>query len=190
MHRWVIFLPIEERIGFMLEVLKNNQNIISFADTKSNISLTIQSLLISIGLGVPLSSNVLGNVQKINGGAIPYFFYTLSTLFIISSFVGILFSIFAYKARSSKPRTEKGLFYFGHIVQFTNVGDYLSEINNINDDSILNEFTQSAYELSHIAKKKLGYVNNSICFLILNLVLAITLLILSSYINTHYSLEI
>ena len=174
----------EQKIEFISESFRHTQNIISFADTKSNISLTIHSLLISIVLGTSFSLNSLENIHKINDGKTLYYFYFIIVFFILSSIIGIILSIFVYKARSSIYKTEKGLFYFEHIAKFTNSDDYFSEINSITDETILKEITQSVYHLSNIAMKKMRYVNFSIYFLILNIILSIILLLLSGYIST------
>lgn len=160
---------------------------ISFADTKANISLSIQSLLITIGLGTSLLANTFEHVQKIDRNDISYIFYFIVIGFIISSIVGIILSILVYKARPPLEKTEqkrKGLLYFGHIAQFPTSNDYFSKVNGIDGDGMLREFTQQVYILSHIAETKMKYVNMSIYFLIFNLCLTIILIILSGYIST------
>lgn len=182
----------QNKIEFIIEAYKNTQNMISFADAKANTSLSIQSLLISIGLGTSLLSNTFDNVQQINNENIYYLFYTIVIILIMASIIGILLSICVYKSRTPLDKNEQnreGLLYFGHIAQFPSFEEFSSKINNVDDAGILNEFSHQVYHLSHIAKKKMEFVNISIYFLILNLCLTIFLIILSGYISTIVILE-
>lgn len=178
-------LNIEKKIEFILEAYRTAQNMISVADTKANISLSIQSLLISIGLGTSLLSNTFENIQKLNNN-VSYFFYLIVGIFIGSSIVGIFLSIHVCRARSPVEESEQkrnGLLYFEHIAKFATSNDYFIEINNMDEDSMLKEFTQQVYNLSHITKEKMKFVNLSINFLKFNLFLTIILIILSGYIS-------
>ena len=160
----MILLGEEQKIEFILESLKHTQNMISFADTKSNITLAIQSFLISIVLGTSFLLDSLENIQEISNCNISYFFYAIVICFIISSLIGIILSLFVYKARSSIYGIKNGLFYFEHIALYPKFDDYFDEINSLNDKIIFKELTQSVYYLSNIAKKKMKYVNLSIIF--------------------------
>lgn len=179
---------VEKKIDFILQVYKTIQNLISFADTKANISLSIQSLLITIGLGSSLLANTFEYVQKLDDDNLSRVFYLIIVVFIISSIVGIILSMLVYKARSPLEKTEQkreGLLYFGHIAQFPKFDDYYSKVNSIDDDGILRDLAQQAYHLSLITNKKMKYVNISLYFLVFNVCLTITLIIISGYIITH-----
>lgn len=178
-------MDTEKKIEFISEAYRTNQNMISVADTKANISLSVQSLLISIGLGTSILSNAFEQVQKLNNN-LPYVFYFIVVVFIISSIVGIILSMHVYRARPPVEETEqkrKGLLYFEHIRKFPTSNDYFNEINNTDENGVLREFTQQVYNLSHIVKEKMKYVNLSIDFLMLNLFLTIILMVLSGYIS-------
>ncbi|NOR76913.1 MAG: hypothetical protein GQ523_00425 [Methanophagales archaeon] len=181
-------LDIGKKIEFVSQAYRNTQDMISFADTKANISLSIQSLLISIGLGTSILANTFEHVQKLDNNNISGVFYFIVVAFIISSIVGVILSIFVYKARPPLDETEqkkrKGLLYFGHIAQFTTFKDYFSEVDSIDEDGMLEEFTQQVYQLSLIANKKMKYVNMSIYFLVTNLFLTIIVITFSGYIST------
>ncbi len=177
----------DTKIDFIKYIHSHVQDQIRFADTKANISLSIQSLLISIGLGTSLLANTFEHVQKLVNNNLSCAFYVMVAVFIISSIVGVILSILVYKARSPLDETEqkrKGLLYFGHIAQFPTFNDYFSEVDGIDEDGMLGEFTHQVYHLSHIANKKMEYVNMSIYFLILNLFLTIILITFSGYIST------
>jgi hypothetical protein len=182
-------MNVEKKIDFILQVYKSIQNLISFADTKANISLSIQSLLISIGLGSSLLANTFEHVQKLDDDNLSRVFYFIIVgIFIISSIVGIILSMLVYKARLPLEKTEQkreGLLYFGHIAQFPKFDDYYSKVDGIDDDGILRDLAQQVYHLSHITKKKMKYVNISLYFLVFNVCITITLIILSGYIITH-----
>ena len=180
-------LDIGKKIEFVSQAYRNTQDMISFADTKANISLSIQSLLISIGLGTSILANTFEHVQKLDNNDISGVFYFIVVAFIISSIVGVILSIFVYKARPPLDKTEqkrKGLLYFGHIAQFTTFKDYFSEVDSIDEDGMLEEFAQQVYQLSLIANKKMKYVNMSIYFLVTNLFLTIIVITFSGYIST------
>lgn len=179
-------MDIEKKNNFILQTFLNNQNMISLADTKANISISIQSFLISIGLGTSLLTNTFTNIQKLDYFLI-FLFYWIVISFIISSIIGIIISIRVYEARSPSEKTERyrtGLFYFGHITEFTNSQDYFLRVNNLNEVEILKDLTKQVYHLSFIVKKKMEYVNKSVYFLIFNLLLTISLIIISGYINS------
>lgn len=177
-------MDIEKKIEFISEAYRTNQSMISFADTKANISLSVQSLLISIGLGTSILSNAFEHVQKLNNN-LSYVFYFIVVVLIISSIIGIILSMHVCKARPPIEEAEqkrKGLLYFEHIIKFPTSTNYFDEINNIDENGILREFTQQVYNLSHIVKEKMKYVNLSINFLMFNLFLTIILMILIGYI--------
>ena len=177
----------DTKIGVMKYILSHIQDQIRFADSKANISLSIQSLLISIGLGTSILANTFEHVQKLDNNYIICFFYFIVGTFIISYIVGVILSIFVYKARPPLDKTEqkrKGLLYFGHIAQFTTFEDFFSEVDCIDENRILEEFTRQVYQLSLIANKKMKYVNMSIYFLISNLFLTTIVIMFSGYIST------
>ena len=180
-------MDIEKRIGFISQAYMNVQNIISFADTKANISLSIQSLLISIGLGSSILANTFDKVKRLNDPSIIYVYYTITVIFIFLSIVGVIASILVYLARSPLNKNEKkrkGLLYFEHIAHFPTANEYLSEIVKIDEDAMIKEFSYQVYHLSHIAKKKMRYVNISIYLLMVNLCLTVIFIMLSGYIST------
>lgn len=177
-------MDVEKKIEFVSEASRNIQNLISLADTKANTSLSIQSLLISVGLGTSLLSNTFEHAQKLNNN-LSYVFYFIVAGFIISSILGIILSINVYRARllEQSKQNSKGILYFGQIVKFHTFNDYFTEINNTGKGRILRELTLQVYTLSHIADKKMKSVNLSINFLMLNLFLTIILMLLSGYIS-------
>lgn len=162
-------------------------DMISLADSKANMSISIQSLLITIGLGSSLLADTFEKLQELDNSKIPCIFYLLVGVLIISSCLGIILAVHVYKARTHLKNTNKkrkSLLYFGHIVQFPSLDDYRSKIRNIDEKGILNEYIRQVYILSDIANEKMKYVNKSSYFLIFNLILTIILITFSGFIST------
>lgn len=163
---------------------ENVQNMISFADTKANMTLSIQGLLVGIALGTSVLAKAFEKVQSHYNSNVATVFYLLVVGFAVSSICGIILSILVYRARLTPGHSgqqETGLLFFGHVVQFPTFDEYLSEIGNIDENRTLKEITEQVYELSHIAEKKMVYVNTSICFLVFNICLAAALMIWSGH---------
>jgi len=59
----VNLLDIEKRNEILSKAYNNSQDMISLADSKANISLTIQSLLITLALGFSLLSNIFERIR-------------------------------------------------------------------------------------------------------------------------------
>lgn len=179
-------LSVERKIEFVSQAYRNTQDMISLADSKASITLTVQSLLISIGLGSSIFTNAFGRVQNLNDDGLFYLFYVLIGGFVLSSTGGIVISMWVYKARlnpTQGEKSKKGLLYFGHVAQFPTSGDYRSGIDTLDDNRILDELSQQVYNLSHIAVKKMRLVNASVYFLFSNLILAIAVILLSGYVS-------
>lgn len=180
-------MDIKNKIEFLSEIYRNSQNMTSFADSKANMSLSIQSLLISIGLGASLIANTFKTLNDLGDENLSFLFYLLVTGFIITSIVGIFLSMNVYIARSpleSYEQKRNGLMYYGHISRYNTYNEYYLKIKDIDEDRILKEYTQQVFSISKIAKKKMSFVNKSIYFLIINLCLTLLLIIASAYIST------
>lgn len=176
-----------EKIEFVSNVYNVIQDMISLADNKANILLSIQSLLVSIGLGTSILSKTFESVKDIDNIVLYRFFYIIVISLTISSIMGIALTLFVFRARSNSKdskKKSKGLLYFGHIANLQNPDDYYNKINNISESEILKEYSYQIYNVSKIANKKMKYLNRSIYFLILNLILTIILLLLNIHINT------
>ena len=164
------------------------QNMITLADSKANISLTIQTMLVGIGLGASLLSNSFANVKNlINSNLSLFIIYILITVaFIAIAVIGILATIYVFKPRQAPEKSErerKGLLYFGHVMKYKSPADYLAAIIKIKEEDLLTEYTQQIYTMSLIVKEKMKYLNISIYFLIFNIAFTIIFLVLSGFIN-------
>lgn len=177
-----IFLEEEEfKEQAILKAFDNSKNMIILADSKANLSITIQSLLITIGLGSSLLANVFGKLWNYSR-VIFWFYFVFILIFTITSMIGIVFSILVYKARFPKDKNEKtrkGFLYHEHIAMHKNPDEYFKEITNKKKNDILEDFAKQTYSVAKIASEKMRYINYSIGLLVSNIFFAIILLVLS-----------
>lgn len=122
-------MDIKSKNEVLSKAYSDSQGMIALADSKANISLTIHSLLITIGLGLSLLSDVFekaGLLLEENQGFI--IFYIGITIILISSLIlGIICTIFVFKPREAKEKSERerlGLFYFKHVLKYKDSNDY------------------------------------------------------------------
>lgn len=181
-------MDIKNKNEVLSKAYSDSQGMIALADSKANISLTIHSLLITIGLGFSLLSDVFKKAgilfDEYQGFII--FYVIITIVLIISSISGTICTIFVFKPREAKEKSErerKGLFYFKHVLKYKNSNDYYSKIKDLNEEDLMEEYSKQIYQLSYIAKEKFKFVNYSIYFLITNMGLTILFLILSGFIN-------
>jgi len=181
-------MDIKNKNEVLSKAYSDSQGMIALADSKANISLTIHSLLITLGLGFSLLSDVFekaGSLLDLYKGFI--IFYIVITIILIStSVLGTICTIFVFKPREAKEESErerKGLFYFKHVLKYKNSNDYYSKIRDLDEEDLMEEYSKQIYQLSFIAEEKFKFVNYSIYFLITNMGLTILFLILSGFIN-------
>lgn len=165
----------------ILKAFENSQNMIVLADSKANLSITIQSLIITIGLGSSLLANIFGKLWDFNK-IIFWFYFVFILIFTITSMTGVIFSILVYKARFPKDKAErirKGFLYHKHIAEHDTSDEYYNNVISKKREDILEDFAKQAYSVAVIASRKMEFVNYSIWFLMSNIFLAIILLVLS-----------
>jgi hypothetical protein len=183
-------LNIEKKNEILSKAYKDSQSMISLADSKANISLTIQSLLITLALGFSLLSNTFERINLLILSNYPFVvFYIIVLIVLIGlSVSGIITTIFVFKPRESKEASERerrGHFYFGHVSKYASSNEYYSKIKELSEDDLLEEYSRQIYQLSLIAKDKFKFVRFSIYFLIGNLGFTLFFLILSSLVNLN-----
>lgn len=91
---------------FVKQVFKTAVKMISLADSKANLTITVQSLIFSIGLGATLASNVLDFVPDLKSGYY-WLFIVLCAILIISTITGIISALLVYYDRIRKPKKER-----------------------------------------------------------------------------------
>lgn len=91
---------------FAKQVFNTAVKMVSLADSKANLTITVQSLIFSIGLGATLASKVLDFVPNLK--SIYYWlFIILCIVLIISTLIGIISALLVYYDRIRKPKTER-----------------------------------------------------------------------------------
>ena len=181
-------MDIEKKNEILSKAYTDSQAMISLADSKANISLTIQSLLITLTLGFSLLSNIFEKVGFLieNKNPVVYFYIIIMIIFVGLSVIGIITTILVFKPREAEEQVERereGFFYFGHVSNYKSSEEYYSRIKELDEKQLMEEYSKQIYQLSFIAKKKFKFVNWSILFLIINMGFTVFFLILSSLIN-------
>ena len=110
-------MNIEKKNEILSKAYTDSQAMISLADSKANISLTIQSLLITLTLGFSLLSNIFEKIGLLieNENSLGYFYIIIMVFFVGLSITGIITTIFVFKPREAEEQSErnrKGFFYF------------------------------------------------------------------------------
>lgn len=171
----------EERLEIMIKVYDNQQLLISNADNKANISLGVQLFLITTVFGTSLIVNTYGILQKLSC-LVGTLYYILFISFLLSSIIGLTLCIFVFRPRPPQEQTEMqrlGVTYFGHIKRFKNSKEYFDAINELDKGDLVKEFTFQNYSLALILHHKMKYVRGSTFFLFINILLGVSLFILS-----------
>ncbi len=186
----MIYLDIEKKNEILSKAYTDSQNLISLADSKANISLTTQSLLITISLGFALLFNIFEKVKLLMDKNIGFgwFYIIVIIMYVGLSIIGIITTILVYKPREALEEAEKkreGLFYFKHVLEYKSSDNYYAKIKGLSEEELMEEYSKQIYQLASIAEKKFNFVNYSIYFLIINTSFTIFFLILSSFINFY-----
>lgn len=171
----------KDKIELLTKIFDNQQALISNADSKSNISLSIQIFIITTVLGASVIVDTFNNLSNFCC-CVKLFYCFLFTLFLITSILGLSFCILVFKPRPPQENTEvkrKGITYFGHISKFKNSNEYFDAINDTEQEDIIKEFAFQNYTLAIILDYKMKYVKHSTTMLFVNILLGISLLIFS-----------
>lgn len=170
-----------DKIELLTKVFDNQQTLISNADGKANIALSIQTFITTSVLGAAIIVDTLTKVEGFCCSLI-LSYYILFSAFLISSILGLTFCIYVFRPRPPQEAKEvkrRGITYFGHIKKFKNSNEYLQEINDTKPNDLINEFAFQNYTLALILAHKMKFVKRSTSFLFINILLGIALLIFS-----------
>lgn len=170
-----------EKVELLEKIFDNQQALITSADSKANIALTIQTFITTTVLGAAVIVGTLSKVAGCSSFAM-WLYYVLFALFIITSIVGLILCILVFRPSPPQEKIEKsreGLTYFGHIVKYKTSKEYLQKINNVSPSDIVNEFACQNYTLARLLNIKMKYVKSSTVFLIINIGLGLILLAFS-----------
>lgn len=168
----------------IVKAYDNAQDMIKFADSKANLSIVIQSLLVTIGLGTTLISDSFNVLWGFNRNYF-WIYFTFTVFFAICSMTGIVLSILVYKARFSpeeKEEERKGIIYHRHIADYKNSIKFQERIEELKPEEIKDDFIKQTYNVAEIANKKMKFVNTSVWFLFVNIILTVILMIISGFV--------
>ena len=171
----------QERLEILTKVFDNQQSLISNADNKANISLSVQIFLMTTVFGASIVVNTYSIVQNLSC-LVKISYHVLFSSFMISSIIGLSQCIFVFRPRPPQEKGEiqrQGITYFDHIRRFKNSQEYLDAIKEMDKVDLVKEFAFQNYNLALILHHKMKYVRGSTTFLLINILLSVSLLILS-----------
>ncbi len=170
-----------EKLDLLNKVFDNQQALISSADGKASIALSLQVFIATSVLGTSILVEPFTKIACIDP-TLQYLFYILFSFFLFISVIGLVVSILVFMPRPPQEEKEvnrKGIIYFGHIIKFKNSKDYLAEVNDTKEGDLIKEFAFQNYSLAQILDHKMKYVKCSTIILLINILFGIGLLLFS-----------
>lgn len=167
-------LDNDKKIDFLKFDHQNLENTIKLADSKVSMTVALQSIFTSVGIGTPIVADVFDHVVKINDNTLKIAFYIVYGVLIIFSLAGFLCITQVYWARSRKDRSR--LIYYKYISENGSIENFRRDIETLNAPKIIDELTREIYALSCIVKTKMLFVNISIVCLFFNILSTIVLI--------------
>ncbi len=179
---------MERKFNHTRMAYENSQNTIRQADIKATISITIQSLLVSVGLA---GSLLMGTFEKatalVNNNALKNSYFAFFGIFALFSILGITASVLTYfpnvKPKEKPEKKRLGYLFFEHIKNFKTSNEYKEKLDKLNYEDWFEDLVKQSYAVSRLASTKMKYVKTSILMLLVNLISWIVLLTLSGVIG-------
>jgi len=179
---------VKGRRDFVSKAYDNSLSTIKQADVKAGITLSLQSLLVSVGL---TGSLVMGTFRKVQSPLIELSlkntFLIFFFIFVGFSFLGIISSVIIFfpitRPSERKERKRKGLLFFQHIKNFETSAEYNAMIRSLSYNELLDELTKQTYSLAKVASNKMKFVVVSVVCLVINCALCFSVLIISGLID-------
>jgi len=150
-----------QKINYIKTVFDHNQGLIELADTKANIVLGINSILIPLIFGVT-TVNFIDLLDK-NLQIHAILLNTFSLIGLVLLVISLVFSILVIKARLSEEL--ENFIFFENILK-TEYDDYKNNILNMNEEAILDDYLKEIYTLAGINKIKYNRYEWTLRFLI------------------------
>ena len=153
-----------DTMDYIKTIFDHNQGLIELADTKANIVLGINSILIPLIFGVTTVNfiDLLGNNLLIHA----ILLNTFSLIGLVLLVISFIFSILIIKARLSKEQ-ENNIF-FENILK-TKFEAYKNKILEMNDQTIKEDYLAEIYTLAGINKLKYNRYKWALLFLIMGI---------------------
>lgn len=142
-------------------------------DTKISFALALAGILIGMifSKGIPSAFIRVSEVSKLaelNGGEV---LAVVAVGFLyISSFISILFFMFAIIARVKNQNNAESLFFFGSISKMS-LDDYRNKMNALSEHELINDIEEQIHTNSQICSQKASWYNRGIKVLLVTIVL-------------------
>lgn len=167
------------KIDYIKTIFDHNQGLIQLADTKANIILGINSILIPIIFGVT-GISLLNLIEKeyILQAIILNTTSLVSLIFLAASFI---FSILVIKARLSKE-LENNIFFLN--ILKSKFEDYKTKILEMKNPEIREDYLKEIYSLARINEIKYEKYKWALLMLIIGIIILISgyfLIAISNY---------
>ena len=192
------------KIDFVKEAFHNVKEFVTFADSKANITLVIQGILVSVVFGTSLLSDTFQDINNSENAIYMGVFYGLIGAVTLLTISGIIISAIIYRARLKPLKLKNdnitGLLYFRQILKLIKPKEkkpeevkpeevkpeeeeeeekdhakYADEIKALDKETFIQEFSHQIVALSIIANKKFKLINAAICLMIINLFFSVGL---------------
>ncbi len=142
-------------------------------DTKISFALALAGILIGMifSNGIPSAFKRVSEVAKLaelNGCEI--LAAASVGLLYISSFISILFFMFAIIARVNNPNNAESLFFFGSISRM-DLDNYRGKLNGLTENELVNDIEEQIHTNSKICNQKTVWYNRGIKVLLVTIVL-------------------
>jgi hypothetical protein len=174
-----------EKIDLLIKVYENQQSLISNTDTKSNISIGLQTFVLTTILGASLLGKTLSSVLAYHWLLILIYFVLLIS-FLSISIIGLTFCVYVFSPRPPQEKKEikrLGITYFGHISRYKDSEEYHDAIKRLEPSEIIREFSHQNYSLALILNQKMKYLKRSSRFLFISILIGLSFLIYTLLIN-------
>ena len=172
-----------QRINFVTLTHESIKQEISRADTKANISITVLSLLLTIGVSITLLSSLYEKIVSSTKYQFLIAFYILLGLYCFSTLAGIFTSISVYRARLNHPKKDGedhyNFMFFRGINKIRTSEEYLANLSILSIEQILEQIAYQVHALAQITTKKMKRVNMTVYILLSTIILVFVLLIMS-----------
>lgn len=166
-----------EKESFLIEDFKNIQELIRFNDQKAAAILVVCGIILTVFIEVSkkltfASIEALKISEDLAIGVTTFVFGIMFCVTIVLILYQCIFNILKPKFANHYTNGDTSILYFEHIANRTKA-DFKTEIENVDDDSIIENLTDQIYETSKILLSK-----SKACALIMNLVFANILILL------------
>lgn len=141
----------------------NVQRLAEFADSKANILLAINSLVITILVTIIVTNDLKLLISNSDNfiGIIGWIIILMSLLLMLKSSIDVI-SVINPRDADKEENKEKSVFYYKTIAEFDSLDLYIEECSKLDDARIVKSIAHQAYEVSDIVDKKMKLIQSSL----------------------------